>query len=83
MLNGSRAITTVTLGPFTYALVTAFVSNGVQIINITDPASPSPVTSITYDNRPKLVYGSDDSPSSPRILHVPSQIMYMQQEKVL
>ena len=56
MLNGSRAITTVTLGPFTYALVTAFVSNGVQIINITDPASPSPVTSITYDNTdyPKL-----------------------------
>ena len=49
MLDGPRAITTVTLGPFTYALVTAFVDNGVQIINITDPASPSPVTSITYN----------------------------------
>ena len=49
-LNGSRGITTVTLGPFTYALVTAFRDNSVQIINITDPASPLPVTSITYDN---------------------------------
>ena len=49
ILNGSRAITTVTLDSFTYALVTAFNDNGIQIINITNPASPSPVANITYD----------------------------------
>ena len=49
ILNGSRAITTVTLDSFTYALVTAFNDNGIQIINITNPASPSPAANITYD----------------------------------
>ena len=34
---------------FTYALVTAFNDNGIQIINITNPASPSPAANITYD----------------------------------
>ena len=49
ILNGSRAITTVTLDSFTYAIVTAFNDNGIQIINITNPASPSPAANITYD----------------------------------
>ena len=39
----------VTLDSFTYALVTAFNDNGIQIINITNPASPSPAANITYD----------------------------------
>ena len=34
---------------FTYAIVTAFNDNGIQIINITNPASPSPAANITYD----------------------------------
>ena len=48
ILNGSRAITTVTLDSFTYAIVTAFNDNGIQIINITNPAL-SPAANITYD----------------------------------
>ena len=48
MLNGPRALTTVTLGSFTYALVVDFVGNGVQIINITEPNLPSPVANIVH-----------------------------------
>ena len=45
-LKGSFAITTVTLNDTVYALVAAFADSGIQIINITDPSSPSAVYSI-------------------------------------
>ena len=46
-LNGARGITTVQIGQSTYALVAAFEDDGVQIINITNPATPTAVSSIT------------------------------------
>ncbi|MDI1496104.1 MAG: hypothetical protein K8823_1412, partial [Cenarchaeum symbiont of Oopsacas minuta] len=46
-LGGARSITTTQIENSTYALVTAFTDDSVQIIDITNPASPSPVTSIT------------------------------------
>ena len=46
-LAGARGITTVEIGSDIYALVASQTDNGVQIINITDPSSPSPVSSIT------------------------------------
>jgi len=45
-LDGAESITTVTLGDNTYALVTAHFDDGVQIIDITDPANPLAVTSV-------------------------------------
>ena len=42
-LAGGYAITTVQRGNLYYALVASQSNNGVQIINITDPASPTPV----------------------------------------
>ncbi len=45
-LAGARGITTVTDGSSTYALVTAYQDNGVQIVDITDPANPVPVASV-------------------------------------
>ena len=44
-LKGANGITTVTIGTGTYALVTAYDDDGVQIVNITDPANPVPVAS--------------------------------------
>ncbi len=44
-LRGANGITTVTIGTGTYALVTAFDDDGVQIIDITDPANPVPAAS--------------------------------------
>ena len=41
---GRIAVTT--MGEFTYALVPSAISNGVQIINITNPATPTPVIAI-------------------------------------
>ncbi len=46
-LDGAHDITTVQIGSSIYALVAAFDDNGVQIINITDPAAPTAVSSIT------------------------------------
>ncbi len=46
-LDGANAITIVTIDNFTYALVTASIDRGVQIINITDPANPTPSFSIS------------------------------------
>ena len=46
-LNGATAITTHTIGNSHYALVAAYFDSGVQIIDITDPASPSPVAHVT------------------------------------
>ena len=45
-LNGARSITTVHIGDYYYALVAAGVDDGVQIINITDPADPAAVSSV-------------------------------------
>ena len=46
-LDNPAGTTTVTLNSSTYALVTAFDGDGVQIIDITDPSNPSPVSTIT------------------------------------
>ena len=46
-LDGAIGITTVTIGSSTYALVASFFDDGVQIINITNPATPTAVSSIT------------------------------------
>ena len=45
-LDGASAIATATIGPGTYALVAAVHGNGVQIIDITDPANPVPAASV-------------------------------------
>ena len=39
-LGGARYVTAVTIGSSTYALVSASVDNGIQIINMTVPSSP-------------------------------------------
>ena len=46
-LGGPKGITTVTIGQSTYALVAAYEDDGFQVINITDPYSPSPVAAAT------------------------------------
>ncbi len=48
-LNGAYGITTTTIGTSTYALVTSFNDDGVQIIDITNPYFPTAVTSIVDD----------------------------------
>ena len=45
-LEQARNVTTVTIGSSLYAIVTAFGDAGVQIIDISDPASPLAVSSI-------------------------------------
>ena len=42
-LDGAASITTTKIGNRHYALVAAYGDNGVQIIDITNPASPSPI----------------------------------------
>ena len=42
-LGGAIAVTTITSGSSTYALVAASVDDAVQVIDITDPSSPDPV----------------------------------------
>ncbi len=46
-LNGAWGITTVVIGGKTYALVTGFRDDGVQIIDISDPTSPQATDAIT------------------------------------
>ena len=46
-LDGAISVDTAVIGGSTYALVAAFSDSGLQIINITDPASPSPTASVT------------------------------------
>ena len=48
-LEGATDITTHTIGASHYALVASRTDDGVQIINITDPADPSAVASVTDD----------------------------------
>ena len=45
-LNGARSITTVKIGTSHYALVASFSDNGVQIMDITDPANVTSVSSV-------------------------------------
>ena len=45
-LNGAESITTVAIGDSIYALVASYYSNGVQIINITDPYNPTSASSV-------------------------------------
>ena len=47
VLDGARGITTHTIGASHYALVAAQNDDGVQIIDITDPANPSAVANVT------------------------------------
>ena len=46
-LNGAYGITTHTIGSSHYALVASITDDGVQIIDITNPASPSPAGAVT------------------------------------
>ena len=46
-LEGAYGITTVKIGTNTYALVASLDDNGVQIIDITNPAIPTAITAIT------------------------------------
>ena len=46
-LGDTWYITTVVIGEKTYALVASLRDNGVQIIDISDPATPSAVASVT------------------------------------
>ena len=46
-LDGASSITTVNIGTNTYALVASFDDDGVQIIDITNPATPTAITAIT------------------------------------
>ena len=46
-LDGARAITTVVINGSTYALVASYEDDGVQVIDITNPASPTATTSVT------------------------------------
>ena len=55
-LDGAFSITTHTVGSSHYALVAAYNDDGVQIIDITTPASPSPVVAITDgEDYPELI----------------------------
>ena len=46
-LAGANGVDTFTIGANTYAIVTAFNDNGVQIIDISNPDYPSPAGSLT------------------------------------
>ena len=46
-LDGARGITTTVIGDGTYALVASFDDDGIQIIDITDPASPTAVSAVS------------------------------------
>ena len=46
-LDGAIGVDTFTTAGRTYAVVTANNDNGIQIINLTDPARPAPVASLT------------------------------------
>ncbi|WP_198412987.1 hypothetical protein, partial [Synechococcus sp. UW140] len=48
-LDGAKSVTTVVIGGSTYALVAARHDNGLQIIDISTPGTPTAVASITDD----------------------------------
>ena len=49
-LNGAMYVTTVTIDSSTFALVSAILDDGIQIIDITDPYNPIPASTITDGN---------------------------------
>ena len=49
LLEGARSVQTIQAGDSHYALVAARASNALQIIDITDPGHPLPVTSVRYE----------------------------------
>ena len=57
-LGGAYSISTTQIGSKHYALVAATDENGVQIIDITDPASPSPVANVTDGATYPELYGA-------------------------
>ena len=57
-LGGAYSITTAQIGSKHYALVAATDENGVQIIDITDPANPSPVANVTDGATYPELYGA-------------------------
>ncbi len=56
-LSGARGVATAVIGSSTYALVAAHHDNAVQIIDITDPSSPSPVAAV-HDNQDGMLRGA-------------------------
>jgi len=56
-LDNPTGIATVKIGDNTYALVASFADSGVQIIDISDPTSPSAVASITDGAAYPELYG--------------------------
>ena len=57
VLDGASSITTATIGSSTYALVASSVDSGVQIIDITDPYSPTPGSNVVDgSNYPELSF---------------------------
>ena len=57
-LNGAKSITTAQIGPYHYALVAAAAYSGVQIVNITNPASPAPVANLADGPAYPTLYGA-------------------------
>ena len=49
-LNGAYSVTTTTIGSSTYALVAAQGDNGVQVIDITNPYTPTPASEATNNS---------------------------------
>ena len=49
-LDGAFSVATATIGDYHYALVASLSDDGVQIINITNPASPTATASVTHDS---------------------------------
>ena len=58
-LSGAQYITTTTIDSSTYALVAANRDNGVQIIDITDPYHPDPVSAITDGSKYTELEGAE------------------------
>ena len=48
-LDGASDIETVILSGSTFAVITAFDDDGIQIVDVTDPANPTPVSSVADD----------------------------------
>ena len=61
LLDGAKGVHTVTIGSNTYTVVTSFSDNGIQIIDITDPEMPVPVSSVVDD----LIFGHDNIRNKP------------------
>ena len=57
-LEGARSVATARIGTSHYALVASQFDNALQIINITDPASPSPVAAISDGGAYTALFGA-------------------------